>query len=270
MILPLGKQTLAAWSKKWLETVRPTLKPATAAGYESLLRSRILPALGDYAIADLRASDVQGFVGSMQRDGLSASRIRHSLVVVRSMLDAAVRDRMLAVNPCHGVKAPKLHRREAPYFEPAVVDRIVAATPAPYDFLVRVLGVGGLRFGEAVALRRSSVDLMRRRLLIEESLAEVGGRFVFGPPKSHAVRAVPLSESFAAAFESYLEAHVAPEADALVFTGPKGGPLRYRYAHGSLWRPTLAALGLPAVGLHALRHSAGARMSSAGATPKAI
>ncbi len=186
------------------------------------------------------------------------------------MLDAAVRDRMLAVNPCHGVKAPKLQRREAAYFAAAVVDDIARATPEPYDLLIRVLGAGGLRFGEAAALRQRNVDLMRCRLLIEESLAEVRGHLIFGPTKSHAVRAVPLSESFAAAFESHLAACVAPEPDALVFTGPKGGPLRYRYAHSSLWRPTLKALGLPLVGLHALRHSAAARMISAGASPKAI
>jgi site-specific recombinase XerC len=153
----LGKQTLEAWSRKWLETVRPTLKPATAQLYESLLRSRILPALGDHRLAALRPSDIQGFVGSMQTDGLSASRTRHCLVVLRSILDAAVRDRMLAVNPCYGVKAPRIQRREAAYFEPAVVDRVIAAAPEPYDFLMRVLGVGGLRFGEAAALRRSSV-----------------------------------------------------------------------------------------------------------------
>jgi integrase len=111
---------------------------------------------------------------------------------------------------------------------------------------------------------------MRRRLLIEESLAEVNGHLLFGPTKSHAARAVPLSVSFATAFESHLAACVGAEPDALVFTGPKGGPLRYRYVHGSIWRPTLKALGLPEVGLHALRHSAAARMNSAGASPKAV
>lgn len=55
-----------------------------------------------------------------------------------------------------------------------------------------------------------------------------------------------------------------------MFTGEKGGPLRYRYGYMVLWRPTLKKLGLPKVGLHALRHSAAARMISAGASPKAV
>jgi len=37
-----------------------------------------------------------------------------------------------------------------------------------------------------------------------------------------------------------------------------------------VWAPTLKRLGLPAVGLHVLRHSAAARMIQAGASPKAV
>lgn len=111
---------------------------------------------------------------------------------------------------------------------------------------------------------------MRRRLLVEDSLAEVSGRFVFGPTKTHAVRSVPLPPNLAATLQRHLDEHVGPDADALLFTGPKGGPLCYRYFYMDLWRSVLDDLGLPAVGLHALRHSAAARMIAAGAAPKAI
>jgi integrase len=37
-----------------------------------------------------------------------------------------------------------------------------------------------------------------------------------------------------------------------------------------MWRPALDRLGLPPTGLHTLRHSAAARMISAGASPKAV
>ncbi len=56
----------------------------------------------------------------------------------------------------------------------------------------------------------------------------------------------------------------------MLFTGPKGGPLRYRYFYMKLWRPALERLGLPPAGLHTLRHSAAARMISMGASPKAV
>ena len=51
---------------------------------------------------------------------------------------------------------------------------------------------------------------------------------------------------------------------------PQGGPLRYRYFLMRVWRPALARLELPAVGIHVLRHSAAARKIQAGASAKML
>ena len=58
--------------------------------------------------------------------------------------------------------------------------------------------------------------------------------------------------------------------DELLFVGPKGGALRYRYFYMKHWRPALARLELPAVGIHVLRHSAAARVIAAGGSPKTL
>jgi integrase len=272
-----GRMRVSEWAKRWLEGVRPDpetgegpIKPKTFASYESLLRSRVLPAFGRRQLSTLKPSDVQTWINKMQAEGLSASRIRQAHVLLKQILDAALRDRMVGTNAALGVKLPKLQHREAAYFEPGVVDRIADATPEPYDLLVNVLGVVGLRFGEGVALRRRHVDLMRRRLLVEDSLAEISGQLLFGPTKTHAVRSVPLPAGLAAALEHHLDEHVGREASALVFTAPEGGPLRYRNFTARVWYPTLEQLGIRQVGVHVLRHSAAARMIAAGASPKAV
>ena len=54
------------------------------------------------------------------------------------------------------------------------------------------------RLGEAATLRRRSVNLLTKRLTIEESIAEVSGRLVFGPTKTHAMRKLPLPPSLTA------------------------------------------------------------------------
>ncbi|MGH8915952.1 MAG: hypothetical protein ACRDZM_15740 [Acidimicrobiia bacterium] len=41
--------------------------------------------------------------------------------------------------------------------------------------LIALLGYSGLRWGEAVALRRSSVDVERRRVEVEASATEING-----------------------------------------------------------------------------------------------
>lgn len=266
----LGQITLEDWADRWLETARPALKPKTVRSYESLLASRVVPMLGAYPIASIAPSDVQAWVNEMVSEGLSASRIRQAHVVLSQALTSAVRDSRIGRNPAIGVKLPRLERREAGYFEPDVVEGIAAAMPEPYDLFIRLLGTLGPRYGEAAALRRRSVNLLTRRLSIEESMAEVSGQVIFGPTKSHATRKLPLTPSLAAALDRHLDERVGPEPGALVFTSRKGGPLRHRNFHRRIWVPTVERLHLRSVGLHVLRHSAAAALIHSGAPPKAV
>nr|MBA2325258.1 tyrosine-type recombinase/integrase [Actinomycetota bacterium] len=256
-----GRVTTGAWATRWLETVRPpTLKPSTFASYEDLLRSRILPRFGKTMVSEVRASDVQEWLGELTAEGLSASRVRKCAAVLKMVMDAAVRDNMIRHNPVIGVKQPRLERHEAAYFTPDVVDAIAAAMPTDeYQLLIRVLGVGGLRFGEAAGLTREHVDLVAKRLLVRESLTEVAGRLVRTSTKTYQHRQVPLPPSMALAMSVHLEGTEDREG-APVFRAPEGGQLRYRAFHGRVWKPALQRLGLPHAGLHVLRHSAAARM----------
>lgn len=156
-----------------------------------MLRSRIIPTFGRRPLSSLLPSEVQAWVSTMDADGLSASRIHEAWVVLSQILDAAVRDGRVARNPARGVKLPRQPRREAQYFEPRDIERIARALPEPYDLVVRVLGTLGIRFGEAAALRRRDIDPLRRRLRVEGSLVEIGGRITTGPTKSHQTRSVP-------------------------------------------------------------------------------
>jgi integrase len=261
-----SRVTLEDWSGHWLEGVRPTLKPKTVATYESLLRSRILPVFGRRQLAELTPSDVQAWLNAMD---VSASRVRQAHIVLQLILQAAVRDGRIGRNAAHGSRLPRLQRREAPYLPPETVDQIAAAMDPPNDLFVTILGTLGPRFGEGTALRRRSVDLLRRRLLISESLAEVGGQLTFGPTKTHAQRAVPLPPSIAARLSDHLE-QLSADPDSLLFTSPRGAPVRYSNFRTETWRPALERLGLPMVGLHVLRHSAAARLIAAGASAKAV
>jgi integrase len=254
-------------ARKWLKSL--SVKPKTKTSYESLLRSRVLPAFGKRRLVNILPSDVQEWVAGMQRDGLSASRIRQAAIVLQQVMDAAVRDRLIARNPCTGMKLPRIVKDEAAYFEPDAVDEIIGEIEAPYRLLFRILAVLGLRWGEAAALRRGHVDLLRKRIRVEDSLAEIDGRLEFGSTKSHAVRTIPIPPSIEKPLRDHL-AELDKGADTLLFHGPKGGPIRYRYAYMKVWRPALERLGIPPVGLHVLRHSSAARLISAGASPKAV
>jgi integrase len=168
------------------------------------------------------------------------------------------------------VKLPRLERRQPTFLPPEEVERIAAACPEPYDLLIRLLVGTGLRWGEAIALRRRSLDLTGGLLIVTESLAEIGGELTFGPTKSHAERTVWLTRSLAKALEAHLDKRVGRGRDALVFTSEKGRPLRYSNFRREVWVPALKAANVDKVGIHVLRHSAAAVMIQAGASSKAL
>jgi integrase len=69
----------------------------------------------------------------------------------------------------------------------------LAEAAGPGRVAVLVLGYCGLRWSELAALRVRHFDLLRRRVLVEEAVTEIdGARLVWGTPKTHGRRSVPL------------------------------------------------------------------------------
>ena len=77
--------------------------------------------------------------------------------------NSPMRDRLLASNPARGVKLPKRPPRRNVYLTAGQLDTL-ADESGRYRSLVLLLGVGGLRWGEAAALRVGDVDFLRRRI----------------------------------------------------------------------------------------------------------
>lgn len=91
---------------------------------------------------------------------------------------------------------------------------------------------------------------------------------VFGSPKTHQVRTVVVPSFLSDHLEEHLASAGAP--DAFVFTNPRGGPVRYGNFLRRVWKPTLEQVGIPEMGIHALRHTCAALLIAQGAHPKAI
>lgn len=141
----------------------------------------------------------------------------------------------------------------------------------PYGTLIYVLAYGGLRWGEAAALRRRRCELLRSRLEIAESLSEVSGKLHFGETKTYQRRTVAVPTFLHEMLAEYLATHVPSEPDALVFTTPGGTPLLHSNFRNKIWLPALRSAGLaPTLRIHDLRHTCAALLISEGAHPKQI
>jgi integrase len=266
----LARIPVDEWSRRWLATKRH-LKPKTLAGYESILRAHVLPAFGGHQLRHLDRMAVEEWIAELQATGLGASGVRQARQLLNSMLRLAVDAGYMSSNPVEGVRVPRQPDGEMLFLDAAEVEWLASAIREPYETLVYVLAYGGLRWGEAAALKRGRCDLLRSRLEVAESLSEARGELHFGSTKTHRSRMVGIPGFLRDLLALHLARHVQSEPDALVFTSPLGAPLRNSNFRRQVWYRAVEDAALPeGLRIHDLRHTCASLLISAGANPKAV
>jgi integrase len=258
--------TVGAMAQQWFDG-KVSLRPTTRALYESVLNNHVLARWRTVPLTHVEHGDIQAWVAELVGSGLSAGHVRKIHGVLFGILGLAVRDRRLPANPALGVDLPRGRERPRRYLSAAQVEQL-AATAGDGRLPVLVLAYCGLRWSELAALRVARLDLLRRRLTVAEAMTEVnGGRIVWGAPKSHESRSVPIPQLVV----DELAAHVTGKSrEALVFTTANGAPLRNRNARRDWFDAAAAAMGEPGLTPHELRHTAASLAVSAGANVKAV
>jgi integrase len=248
-----GDVPLSEWAKTFLTTTT-ALKPKTRAGYQSLVRTTITPALGRTPVNRIRAIDVSVWLAALTTRGLSSSRIRQSYRLLSQMLNAAQASGLIVANPCLAVRPPRLTETQPQIITRGDVARLADVMTPPYDVFVLLLAYTGIRFGEACALRRQSVNVTNKLLQVTESLSDVNGVLTFEAPKNHQRRSVALPTFLVELLEKRL-ADVPDREDALLFTSPNGAPVRHPNFMCRHWQPAVKAIGLTGLTPHDLRAS---------------
>ena len=266
----LSKITVEEWSERWVRT-KSHLKPKTLAGYRSNLQAHVIPAFGGYQLRHVDRMAVEEWITDLQASGLGPSGIRQARQVLNSMLTLAVDAGYLPSNPVDGTSTPRLPEPEMLFLDADQVDGLADTIREPYGALVYLLAYGGLRWGEAAALRRKRCDLVRCRIEVAESLADVEGQLYFGATKNHRSRMVAIPRFLRDRLATHLARHVPDDPEALVFTSPNGAPLRNSNFRRQVWYQAVEETGLPEdLRIHDLRHTCASLLASAGANPKAV
>jgi integrase len=220
------------------------LEPKTRAGYESILAAHLTPEFGDRRVSTITPERVEAYIRRLSDDGMAAGTVRSVYAALRATLNTADRLRMISNNPCIGAKLPRPAHREMLFLSGEEVATLAGAIHPHFRVLICVAAYTGLRAGELGALRRSDVDLLRGRLAVNQALDDLSSTrlpeaergLTFGPTKTHARRTITLP----ALLRELLTEHLmtcAPEADALVFTMPNGGPIRQTNFYKRYFKP---------------------------------
>ncbi|MBB6547027.1 tyrosine-type recombinase/integrase [Nonomuraea rubra] len=204
---------------------------------------------------------------------------------LRTAVNAAVRARLMPINPANGAALPR-PRRPHPVVWTAgrtarwrqTGERPAVAVWTGQQLAAFLAGIAqdrlyaawwlaalrGLRRGELAGLRRTDVDLQAAEQTVTQQRVHADGRVMVGPPKSAAgCRVVALDAETVRVLSRHRERQEKLSAAAgtrwqdsgYVFTTADGAPLRPDYLTGR-FRRLVTASGQPPVRLHDLRHGA--------------
>ncbi len=260
------------------------MRKVTVQGYRSALRPLVV-LLGDMKVIDVRTSDVQRFVSWVLREGsttgkpLSPRSVKYALTAASQLFGRAVTGDVIAQNP---VK-PDVYRRKtkatakrsgADFWARPQVDAFRAVADADPPGAALRLTLAGMTRSEVHGLTWECVDLDAGTITIRQGRVALAGKPEDGQDHSCAVDAPKTDQRWRthpvetfepgtlAALRSLKAAQAADRLRAGSAWTDSGfvvvdavrrpeGPERY----SERFRKLAAEANLPAIRLHALRHS---------------
>jgi integrase len=302
--IAIDKGNLGDHLDAWLErSVRQYADPATFDSYQQNVslylaprdehgRCLPLPSLGGLRLSKITPDHIRAWITSMRErtsertnQPLSPRTTYLALMVLRTALNAAVSDGLVARNVARLVKGPRAAKgsKMAP-LDAEQSKKFLSVLPgerleAAYVVALRL----GLRQAEVLGLRWGDVDFEGRTLKVEQTVKRVGRaegktELIFSAPKTESSRRLPsMSEPLIVALKAHrarqaeerLAAGTRWQANDLVFCTRVGGPIDAAV----LWRTfkrLLVKAELPPIRFHDLRHSTASLLFKEGVPMKVI
>lgn len=257
------------------------LELTTKAGYRSILDKHFLPYLGKYPLKAIAPTVVQGWVSHAIAGGLSPRSIRKDHTLLHGIFKAAVRDRLIAHNPCEGTTLPKVVIAPRDIVTPEQFDQLLAAVPERHQLLVLVGIETGMRLGELAGLRPKHIDLERNLITVEETIVEIGKKnspsgeryTVKLAPKNDKPRVLLVSGELSGLIAHRIH-ELGMQPDDLLFPSTDRNlrqPTSRNTFRTRVWRPAVISAGLPlSVRMHDLRHAHASWLLAGGADLRTV
>ena len=161
-----GRITFAEHAHRWMQSRNDEI--TTKARDASIMRNHVLPQWGTWPLAKIDHISVQTWISQLgQRHAPATVAECHRLTF--AVLKSAVRNRLIAFNPCEGIRLPR--RRKHDNYERVisrddVLTRLLPAAPERYRAIIATAAGAGLRWGEAAGLCHDALDLYTRTIRV--------------------------------------------------------------------------------------------------------
>lgn len=260
----LADTAFRTFAEEWYEVRSPRLAPTTAAKYRSYLDKQLLPKWQNWSLITIFNShlETEKWVTELH-EGHTESSVASYFALFSTIMNAAVRARMIPANPCVGVQVTSGDTE---------ADRLIATPVQGLRAAMRLYETAGLcgfvlclmdlftgaRWGELVGQTVDEYDADRGAIAAHRPLKEVGGKLfkggtdvttlasaapALGPRRRRKKRGdgtktkaserwVSLPPSIAVLYELLIDSH----DHNFVFTAPEGGQLFRGHFRARFWR----------------------------------
>jgi integrase len=249
-------------------------KRSTIQDYRGYLKVHIVPALGHLPLEEVTRQELERFMVTTLKTGLSAKSVRNYLGLIHGVLDYAMKQEWIQSNPAKLVARPKIIESDPDFkfLNLAELDRLIDAVPCDeLGRMERVLyltaAMTGMRQGECIAARWRDVDWLAQRIRVRQNFV----RGEFGTPKSHlSSRSVPLATRVARELELLFQRSLFKGDDDLVFAHPVTGNPYDKSKLLKRFKKARDRAKVTPITFHGLRHTFGTTMAAAGVPERRI
>jgi len=258
------------YARTWIDVVVPaTCKSSTLRGYKMDLKAHILPVFKNVPVNEINRMMVKKFLLKKINRGLSPSTVTHFKNAIGGILNLAVDDEIIQINPAHKlgkvIKSKGLQLKSDPLTRDELsllLETFRTHFPQYYP-LVLTLARTGMRLGEALALQWSDCDFNSRFITIQRGIS--WGKIE--TPKSGKTRRVDMSKQLTETLLNLKRNRKIEPIDGdndWIFTSSTGSPIDASHFRSRIYNLALQKTGLRKIRIHDLRHTYASFLIQAG------
>lgn len=268
----LATMKLAEYGNANMDLALRGLELKTLAPYLAGWRMRVVPSLGHLAVRMITNGAVDRTVQNWIADELSRSTVKNTIAVLVRVMEQAVRDGIIKVNPARVTGWQKLYKQaEDELLDPralalpdwetlvAMADALVAASHDEYrgwGDVVIFAACTAARIGEISGCRIGDIDTTQWIWTVRRQTTPAPGGLTDKGTKGKRARKVPIVEEIRPLVAQRILS-AGPNPDARLFTGPRGGRISTAVLRDAThWDDVVTKLGYEHLRRHDLRHTA--------------
>jgi integrase len=231
--------------------------------------------LGNRMLQKVHPADIAALYASLTREGPAPRTTRMVHTALHRALGQAKNWGILRNNPADIAKPPKEPSKETPMLQPSEAAGLLERLREQPLYLIASLALGtGMRRNELLGLRWQDVNIAAGRLTVEQSLEQTAthGIRVKAPKTRHGRRTISLPAHLVTELRQRWREQQEQRLGMGLGKAPETAPVfatadgRYLSPNAitKAWPVAMAAIGMPAVTLHSLRHTHASMLMNAG------